>query len=76
MADINSYSRRPRKAIWLQIDEYNSLMSAKNIFEKKIGPAQWGTFIAFLAGVYMGNIELTNALKRDESDNGKIISKE
>lgn len=76
MPEINSYSRRPRKAIWLQTDEYNSVLSAKNIFEKKIGPAQWGTFIAFLAGLYMGSIELHNELKRNQSDNEEMIIKE
>ena len=68
MTDINRYPRRPRKAIWLQIDEYRSVLSAKEIFEKEIGPAQWGTFMAFLVGVYMGSSRFHHTQERIEKD--------
>ena len=35
----------------------------KEIFEKEIGPAQWGTFMAFLVGVYMGSSRFLDAPK-------------
>ena len=68
MTDINRYTRRPRKAIWLQIDEYKSVLSAKEFFENEIGPAQWGTFMTFLVGVYMGSSRFLDTLKRIEKD--------